>query len=92
MSLLGEALLGQGRYTDAEDLLLPGLEGLQAREANILPLGQSKAELSDASLRVVRLYEAWGKPRNAEAWKIRLRLGDLPSNVFARTPSVQEGR
>ena len=34
-SLLGAALLGQEKYTDAEPLLLAGYDGLTEREAKI---------------------------------------------------------
>jgi hypothetical protein len=30
----------------------------------------------------VRLYEAWGKPEEAKAWKKKLDLEDLPADVF----------
>jgi hypothetical protein len=33
---------------------------------------------------VVRLYETWGKPKQAKAWKERLGLADLPADVFAK--------
>ena len=35
MSLLGGALLGQGRYAEAEPLIVAGYEGMKAREAKI---------------------------------------------------------
>ncbi len=41
------------------------------------------ARLSDAVERVVRLYDAWGKPEQAAAWKEKLGLTDLPADVFA---------
>ncbi len=37
MSLLGGALLGQGRYAEAEPLVIGGYEGMKAREAKIPP-------------------------------------------------------
>jgi hypothetical protein len=82
MSLLGAALMGQGRYAEAEPLVMPGYEGLNAREAKIPAEGKSL--LAASALRVVRLYEAWGKPEQAAAWKKRLGLEDLPADVFAR--------
>jgi hypothetical protein len=82
MSLLGEALLGQGRYAEAEPLVVPGYEGMKAREAAISPQGRPR--LFEAAERVVRLYEAWGKPGQATAWKSKLGLADLPADVFAR--------
>jgi tetratricopeptide (TPR) repeat protein len=81
MSQLGGALLGQGRYAEAEPLIVPGYEGMKARAAKIPAMG--KARLPEAAGRVVRLYEAWGRPRPAAEWKRRLGLADLPADVFA---------
>jgi tetratricopeptide (TPR) repeat protein len=69
-SLLGEALLGQKKYADAEPRLRAGYEGLKQREARI-PL-QSKFCLATALQRLVRLYEAWGKPDEAARWQKEL--------------------
>jgi tetratricopeptide (TPR) repeat protein len=80
-SLLGGALLGQGRYAEAEPLIVSGYEGLKARAATIP--AQGKGRLPEASERVARLYEAWGKPEQARGWKERLGLSDLPGDVFA---------
>jgi hypothetical protein len=33
---------------------------------------------------LVRFYEAWGKPKEARAWALKLGLADLPADVFAR--------
>src|SRR5262249_7226671 len=82
MSLLGGALLGQGRYAEAEPLVVPGYEGMKAREAGIPT--RVRRNLAEAAVRVVRLYEAWGKAEQAAAWKDRLGLSDLPADVFAR--------
>ena len=82
MSLLGGALLGQGQYAEAEPLIVAGYEGMKAREAQIPAPG--KPRLAEAAERVVRLYEAWGKPEKAAAWKAKLGLADLPADVFAR--------
>jgi tetratricopeptide (TPR) repeat protein/tRNA A-37 threonylcarbamoyl transferase component Bud32 len=82
MSLLGEALLGQGRYAEAELLVVDGYEGIKAREVRIM--APERYRLREAAVRVVRLYEAWGKMDQAAAWKAKLGLSDLPANVFAR--------
>jgi tetratricopeptide (TPR) repeat protein/tRNA A-37 threonylcarbamoyl transferase component Bud32 len=82
MSLLGGALLGQGRYAEAEPLVVPGYEGMKARAAKIP--APYKRRLASAAERVVRLFEAWGKPEQAAAWKKKLGLADLPADVFAR--------
>jgi serine/threonine protein kinase/tetratricopeptide (TPR) repeat protein len=81
-SLLGGSLLQQGRYAEAEPLVISGYEGLKAREARIR--ATDRDNFSEAAGRVVRLYEAWGKPGQASSWKEKLGLADLPADVFAR--------
>ena len=81
-SLLGEALLGQGKNTEAEPLVTSGYEGMKARASKIP--APRRDELVEAAERVVRLYEAWGKPEQAAAWKTKLGLTDLPADPFAR--------
>ena len=81
MTHLGEAIMGQGRYDEAEKLVVTGYEGMKARESTIpkrLPF------LAAAAARVVRLYEAWDKPDQARAWAKKLGLADLPADVFSR--------
>jgi serine/threonine protein kinase/tetratricopeptide (TPR) repeat protein len=84
MSQLGGALLGQGRHAEAEPLIVRGFEGLKAREPRIPADG--KIRLHEGAERVVRLYEAWGKPEEVTAWKAKLGLTDLPTDVFAPAP------
>ena len=81
MSLLGGSLLDQGRYAEAEPLVVGGHEGMKVRESRILVPDRSR--LLEAAVRVVHLYEAWGKPAQAAAWKRKLGLTDLPADVFA---------
>jgi hypothetical protein len=82
-SLLGGALLGQGKYAEAEPLIIGGYEGLKAREARIRPPGPLR--LAEAAERVVRLYDAWGNPGQAAAWRAKLAKVQfqLPDDVFA---------
>jgi eukaryotic-like serine/threonine-protein kinase len=82
MSLLGESLLGQGRYGEAERPVLDGYEGMKARESRI-PV-PNRSRLREAAERVVRLYEALGRTEQAAAWKAKLGMPDLPADVFAR--------
>jgi serine/threonine protein kinase len=83
MSLLGGALIGQGRYVEAEPLAVQGCEGLRARAAKISAFVKT-SRLYEASERVVRLYEHWGRLEQAKWWKEALGLRDLPANAFAR--------
>jgi non-specific serine/threonine protein kinase/serine/threonine-protein kinase len=62
-SLLGEALAGQGKLAEAEALLLPAYDGLKASAA------ASPRRKRAARERIVRLYEAWGRPEAAAAWR-----------------------
>jgi serine/threonine protein kinase len=80
MSQLGDALLGQGRFAEAEPLVVRGYEGMKARERTIVP--GARPRLTEAAARVVRLYEAWGQPGKVEEWKIKLGLAKLPDDVF----------
>jgi tetratricopeptide (TPR) repeat protein len=69
-SMVGEALLGQKKYGEAEPLLLQGYEGMKQREAKIPPEG--KVRLTEALERLVRLYEATNQKDKAEEWRKKL--------------------
>jgi serine/threonine protein kinase/tetratricopeptide (TPR) repeat protein len=68
-SLLGSSLAGQDRYADSEPLLLEGYQGLMRHEA-AMPKEKSDY-LARAIERIVQLYERWGKPEKAAAWRAR---------------------
>jgi tetratricopeptide (TPR) repeat protein len=70
-SLLGDALLGQKKYAEAEPILVQGYEGLKAREGQIPPL-YARYRITEAGERVVQLYEAWGQTDKAAAWRTKL--------------------
>jgi serine/threonine protein kinase len=67
-SLLGEALAGQKKYTEAEPLLVQGFEEMKQRAAQI-PEPYRASRLSDAAGRLVRLYEALSKKDEAAKWR-----------------------
>jgi tetratricopeptide (TPR) repeat protein len=69
-SLLGEALLDQKKYTDAEPLLLSGYKGMKERESKIP--SADKVRLTQALKRLVQLYEAWDKKDQAAKWRKEL--------------------
>jgi len=69
-SLLGDALLSQKKYAEAEPLLLQGWEGMKQREPTI-PLN-SRDRLVWALERLVRLYEATGKKDEVDKWRRQL--------------------
>ncbi|MBX9584033.1 MAG: tetratricopeptide repeat protein, partial [Gemmataceae bacterium] len=68
-SLLGAALLLQGKPAEAEPLLVAGYAGLLADRANIPPMPAAQANLPDAADRLVELYAALGKPDEAKRWR-----------------------
>ncbi len=69
-SLLGEALLEQKKYADAEPLLLSGYEGMKKRQRHIPT--QEKSRLTRGLENLVRLYEGWGKHDKADKWRKEL--------------------
>jgi hypothetical protein len=69
-SMLGETLLGQKKFGEAEPFLLSGYEGLKAREASIPP--QAKVRFTEAIERLVELYEQTGNTEEAAKWRGRL--------------------
>jgi serine/threonine protein kinase len=83
--LLGESLLGQGKYAEAEPLLLASYEGLrETLDAGDPEANPARERLGIAALeRIVRLYDAWGRPGRAEAWR---------NELAARAGSADEGR
>jgi tetratricopeptide (TPR) repeat protein len=66
-SLLGEALAGQTKYSEAEPLLLDGYEGMDRRQATIPP--EARVRLAEARQRLVKLYSAWGKTEQEAQWR-----------------------
>jgi serine/threonine protein kinase len=82
MRSLGKVYLAQGRLAEAEPLLLSSYEGMRARDQNIPT--RVERYLTPLAKEIVHLYDAWGKPEKAAAWKARLGLTDLPADVFAR--------
>ena len=84
-SLLGGALLGQGKLDEAEPLLVDGYEGMQAREATIPPAAKNR--LADALQRVMTLYETWRKPEQAAEWRKKLPPSDRAPEPPAAEPA-----
>ena len=69
-SMLGQALLGQGKFADAEPLLLGGLRGMKQRSAKVP--ADRKVLVTECLKRLVQLYDAWGKPAEAAKWRKEL--------------------
>ena len=70
-SLLGAAFAGQKAFAEAEPLLLNAQKVLFDRRDKIPPLDRDTT-LRDSVARLVRLYEDWGKPAQAQTWKKQL--------------------
>jgi serine/threonine protein kinase len=81
-SLLGAILLAQARHAEAEPLLVRAYEGLQRRQAEQTARSYNQP-LRETCERLVRLYDAWGKPDQAAEWRKKL---DEPS-VASRVPA-----
>jgi hypothetical protein len=67
-SLLGEALLGQKKYEEAETLLLAGYTGLNQKRFFIPPVAQAQ-RVNEAVERLIRLYEATNQPAKVEQYR-----------------------
>ena len=75
-SNLGECLLNQHRYSEAEPLLLSGYKGMEERAATIPP--DAKLRLKEALQRLVRLNEATERSDSAAEWKQKLEKFEHP--------------
>jgi tetratricopeptide (TPR) repeat protein len=69
-SKLGDVLVKQERYAEAEPLLIQGYQGIKTREDQVP--AQLRSRLVEAAERLVRLYEAWGRPEKAAEWRTKL--------------------
>jgi tetratricopeptide (TPR) repeat protein/predicted Ser/Thr protein kinase len=69
-SLLGASLAAQTQYADAEPLLVSAYSALKEREASIPR--ENRVAVERAAARVVQLYTAWGKTRQAAEWRRKL--------------------
>jgi serine/threonine protein kinase/tetratricopeptide (TPR) repeat protein len=64
-SRLGGCLTALGQYEEAQKLLLPAFQSLQGAR------GEPPARRAQARERLIMLYEAWGKPDEAAAWRAK---------------------
>jgi serine/threonine protein kinase/tetratricopeptide (TPR) repeat protein len=81
--LLGESLLRQHKYAEAEPLLLASHEGLKLpREVWEPETSPPQERLGIQALkRLVRLYDTWDKPERAEPWRRELAARIGPAGV-----------
>jgi hypothetical protein len=69
-SLLGASLLAQKKYTESEPLLTSAYEGIKDRQSKIpAPFRHNVAQ---AGVRIVQLYDQWGKKDRADHWRRHL--------------------
>ena len=73
-SALGACLAAQGRYGQAESLLLSGERAMASA-----PSARRREPLTWLAL----LYESWGKPAMAATWRLKLMDVDFPIEPFA---------
>jgi serine/threonine protein kinase/tetratricopeptide (TPR) repeat protein len=71
-SLLGASLAGQGKYLEAEALLLSGYQGM-LRLRTTIPWERQLA-LSEGARWILELYESWGKPEKAAEWREKAQM------------------
>ncbi len=72
-SRLGEALAGQRKFTEAEELLLAAEKGrLKLSPPDPNDKGNYAKVRREFRERLVRLYEAWGRPKDAAEWQKKL--------------------
>jgi tetratricopeptide (TPR) repeat protein len=82
MSMLGAALLGQKKYTDAEPLLVKGFEGMKQRAETIPP--QGKRRLIEAVDRLIELTAATNRPADVMKWQAERKRYRLPKEPEKR--------
>jgi len=68
--ILGASLAGQKKFAEAEPLLLAAYKGLEQR-AESIP-AEYKSRLPETVERIVHLYEASGRPEQANEWRKKL--------------------
>jgi amino acid transporter/lipopolysaccharide biosynthesis regulator YciM len=77
-TMVGESLVAQGKYAEAEPLLLSGHNGLVERRAKILP-EQREPSINESIENLVSLYEKWGKPERAAEWRLKRPASATPN-------------
>ncbi len=69
-SLLGGTLIGQGKYEEAEPLLLQAFEGLNLHKDEVPPTAQRHIRATID--RLIQLYESTNRPDEVVRWKAKL--------------------
>jgi hypothetical protein len=79
-SLLGASLRAQGRFEQAEPLLLSAYQALTLHQREIP--WDSRSAIEQTSHRIIQLYQSWGKPDKAEAWRREHPSSSRPANFI----------
>jgi len=69
-SQLGASLTGQSKFAEAEPFLVAGYNGMVERQASIP--AASRPDLESSGIRLIQLYQNWGKPEKAAEWSRKL--------------------
>jgi hypothetical protein len=67
--MLGEAILGQKRFDEAETFLSQSFAGLQSKFNTVPP--EQRADLKLTENRIARLYESLGRKDKASQWRMK---------------------
>jgi hypothetical protein len=70
--MLGASLAAEGKFDQAEPLLIGGYQGMIARRTTIP--AQDLDVLDRAGAQIVHLYESWAKPDTVAEWKQKLHV------------------
>jgi hypothetical protein len=68
--LEGRSLAAQGRFVEAEPLLLGGYRGMSGL-LDVMPF-EMRGEASDAGHQIVAFYASWGHEQKAAEWRAAL--------------------
>ena len=69
--MLGDTLIRQKKFAEAEPLLLSAYEGMKAARIQY-PRMASPKRLAEAGSRLIVLYDTWGKKDKADEWRKRI--------------------
>jgi hypothetical protein len=72
---LGQVLMEESKFAEAEPLLVAGYRGLVERKAVVPAI----VSIRQAGERIVQLYDRWGKPDQAAQWRKELAAGEPAS-------------
>ena len=89
VNLLGTSLERQTNFAAAEPLLLQSSQGLQQRSLSLSPYLNATHRITESMERLVQLYDAWGKPAQANEWRKKLTDFQQTTKVFGVKAQVQ---